>query len=193
MSELKIAELLRHTGIQISEGQISDALIAQRQTLHAEKEAIAEAALAGSPSQQTDDTSTRVNGKPHHCHVLSTPLAPVYHTLPGKSRLHVLDALRNQRPRSYLLNAEADAYLERMQLSVGVRRNLAQLPRDQALSEATLISLLEQHVPNAGPRQQTWIREALTIATYHAEAEFPVVQLLVCDDAPQFVWLTEEL
>ncbi len=193
MSELKIAELLHHTGIQIAEGQISNILIAQQEPLHAEKEAIAEAALAASPWQQTDDTTTRVNGKPQQCHVVSNPLATVYHTLPGKSRLHVLDALRNQRPRTYLLNDEADAYLERMQLSAGVRRNLAHLPRDQVLDEATLTSLLAEHVANAGPRQQTGIRDALTIAAYHADVEFPVIQLLVCDDAPQFVWLTEEL
>jgi hypothetical protein len=193
MSELKITELLHHTGIPIAEGQISTILIAQQEPLHAEQEAIAEAALAASPWQQTDDTATRVNGKPHHCHVLSNPLASVYHTLPGTSRLDVLDALRNQRPRTYLLNDEAEAYLERMQLSAGVRRNLADLPRDQVLDEATMTSLLAEHVSNAGPRQQTWIREALTIAAYHAEVAFPVIQLLVCDDAPQFVWLTEEL
>jgi Transposase IS66 family len=192
MSELKIAELLHHTGVQISEGQISNILIAQQEALHAEKEAIAEAALAASPWQQTDDTLTRVNGKSHHCHVLSNPLAAVYHTLPGKSRLDVLDALRNQRPRTYLLNDEAETYLARMQLSAGVRRNLAHLPRDQVLDEVTLTSLLAQHVATAGPRQQTWIREALTIAAYHAEVEFPVIALLLCDDAPQFVWLTEE-
>jgi len=193
MSELKIAELLHHTGIQISEGQISNLLIKEQAPLHAEKEAIAEAALAASPWQQTDDTVTRVNGKPHHCHVVSPPLAVVYHTLPGKSRLDVLDALRNQRPRTYLLNAEADAYLARMQLSAGVRRNLAHLPRDQVLAEATFTSLLHAPLPNTGPRQQTWIREALTIAAYHAEVEYPVIALLVCDDAPQFVWLTEAL
>lgn len=193
MSELKIAELLHHTGIQISEGQISNILIAEQEPLHTEKDAIAEAALAASPWQQTDDTTTRVNGKPQQCHVVSNPLATVYHTLPGKSRLHMLDALRNQRPRTYLLNDEAEAYLERMQLSVGVRRNLAHLPRDQVLDDATLTRLLAEHVANAGPRQQTWIREALTIAAYHAEVAFPVIQLLVCDDAPQFVWLTEEL
>ena len=193
MSELKIAELLHHTGIQISEGQISNILIKEQELLAAEKEAIAEAALAASPWQQTDDTATRVNGKPHHCHVVSNPLATVYHTLPGKSRLDVLDALRNQRPRTYLLNDEADAYLARMQLSAGVRRNLAHLPRDQVLSEATFSTLLHQHVPTAGPRQQNWMREALTIAAYHAEVAFPVIALLLCDDAPQFVWLTEEL
>jgi hypothetical protein len=31
------------------------------------------------------------------------------------------------------------------------------------------------------------------VAAYHAQLEFPVIQLLVCDDAPQFNWLTAEL
>ena len=193
MTEPKIAEFLHHLGIQISEGQISNLLIKQQDDRHAEKEAIAEAAIAASPWQQTDDTATRVNGKAHHCHVISNPLASVYYTLPGKDRLSVLDALRNQRPRTYLLNAEADTYLDRMQLSAGVRRNLVHLPRDIVLDETTLTALLAQHVATAGPRQQTWIREALTVAAYHAEVEFPVIRLLLCDDAPQFVGLTEEL
>ena len=31
------------------------------------------------------------------------------------------------------------------------------------------------------------------MAAYHADVGFPVVQLLVCADAPPFTWLTEEL
>lgn len=193
MSEGKIAELLHHTGIQISEGQISNILIKQQPGLHTEKVAIAEAALAASPWQQTDDTATRVNGKDHHCHVVSNPLATVYHTLPRKDRLSVLDALRNQRPRTFLLNAEAEAWLARTALSAGVRRNLAHLPRDTVLDQASLERLLDQHVANAGPRQRDWIREAMAIAAYHAEGDGPAIRLLVCDDAPQFDGLTEGL
>lgn len=100
--------------------------------------------------------------------MLSTPLAAVYHTLPGKSRLDVLNTLRNQRPRTYLLNDEAEASLARLQLPAGVRRNLAHLPRNQVLDEATFSGLLQVHLPNAGPHQQPWIREALTMAAYHA-------------------------
>jgi hypothetical protein len=36
-----------------------------------------------------------VNGKAHHCHVISNPLASVFYTLRSKDRLSVLDALRN--------------------------------------------------------------------------------------------------
>jgi hypothetical protein len=49
---------------------------------------------------------------------------------------------------------QPEAYLERMQLSAGVRRNLAHLPRDQVLDAATMTSLLAEHVSNAGLRQQ---------------------------------------
>ena len=44
-----------------------------------------------------------------------------------------------------------------------------------------------------GPQQRKWILAALAVAAYHAELEFPVVRLLVCDDAPQLTVVTEEL
>ena len=34
---------------------------------------------------------------------------------------------------------------------------------------------------------------AVPVAAYHAEVEMPIVRLLVCDDARQFNWLTEEI
>lgn len=35
--------------------------------------------------------------------------------------------------------------------------------------------------------------DATAVAAYHAELEFPVVRLLICDDAPQLTVVTEEL
>ena len=48
-------------------------------------------------------------------------------------------------------------------------------------------------MPHLGPQQCKWILDATAVAAYHAQVEFPVVRLLVCDDAPQFNWVTEEL
>jgi hypothetical protein len=61
------------------------------------------------------------------------------------------------------------------------------------MDEATLQALLETVVPGLGPQQRQWIMDATAVAAYHAELEFPVVRLLVCDDAPQFTVVTEEL
>jgi hypothetical protein len=38
-----------------------------------------------------------------------------------------------------------------------------------------------------------WILDATAVAAYHAQLAFPVVGVLVCDDAPQFTWLTQQL
>ena len=35
--------------------------------------------------------------------------------------------------------------------------------------------------------------DAMAVAAYHAQTEWPIVRLLVGDDAPQWTWLTEEL
>jgi hypothetical protein len=41
---------------------------------------------------------------------------------------------------------------------------------------------------------QSWCSEidldAAAVAAYHAETDFPIIQALICDDAPQFNWLT---
>lgn len=111
-SEPKILEFLENVGIRISKGEISNWLTLERESFHAEKDAVYEAGLESSPYQHGDDTQTRVNGQNQHCHVICNPVYTAYHTRPNKDRLSVLDVLRNGRQRIYRLNAEALGYLE---------------------------------------------------------------------------------
>ena len=37
------------------------------------------------------------------------------------------------------------------------------------------------------------VKEALAIATYRTQTAYPVVELVVCDDAPPFTWVTVQL
>lgn len=193
MSEPKVAELLRSVGVRISDGQVSNLLIKDQALFHAEKDALYQAGLASSPWQHLDDTSTRVNGQNGYCHIVCNPLYTAYFTTATKDRLTVLDVLTNYRPQRFLVNAEALGYVEMYGLSAVRRRQLAQVPCGVILDEATLQALLEGHLPGVGPQQRKWIRDALAVAAYHAELEFPVVRLLVCDDAPQFTLVTEAL
>jgi len=193
MSEPKILEVLRSVGVKISDGHLSNLLIKGQEPLHAEKAALVEAGLRSSPWQHTDDTATRVNGQNQHCHILCNPLSTAYTTLPGKDRLSVRDVLRNGRPRTFLLNDEALGSLARVNVSALTRQRLLQLPYDQVLDEPALLRLLAEHLAGVGAQQRKWIRDALAVAASHAQAEGPVVQFLVCDEAPQFTWLTEEL
>jgi len=61
------------------------------------------------------------------------------------------------------------------------------------MDDVTMQAGLETHLPGLGPQQRKWILDATAVAAYHADVECPVVRLLVCDDAPQFTLVTEEL
>jgi hypothetical protein len=67
------------------------------------------------------------------------------------------------------------------------------LPHEQDWSENKLDEWLDEHLPNLGTQVRKLIKDALAIAAYRTQTAYPVVELFVCDDAPQFNWLTVEL
>ena len=108
--------------------------------------------------------------------------------------MSVPDTLRNGRPRCYLLNEEAEGYLARTQMSrVAVQLLKAGMPPDQLVDEPTMKALLVGPLSKLGPQQQRWVLDATAVAAYHAELGHPVVRMLLCDGAPQFTWVTQEL
>ena len=193
MTEPKILAFFEHSGIQISAGEISNLLIKDHAAFHAEKDAIYEAGLRSSPWQQIDDTSTRVNGQNEHCHVVNNPVHTTYLTLPSKDRLTVIDVLRNGRPRVFRFSSDAEAWLEAAGVSAVVRQNLTGLPRDVEMDEATLSQLLERVAPTLGKQTRKWVLDALAVAAYQAQLGWPVIDVLVCDGALQFTWITDEV
>ncbi len=193
MSEPKILAFFHSVGVQVSAGELSNLLIADQEAFHAEKAALYRAGLASSPWQHIDDTSTRVNGQNQVCHIVCNPLFTAYFTLSSKDRLSVIDVLRDLAPRAFRLNAEALAYLAATQLAAKTLRVLALVAQEHDLDEAGLQSLLAQHLPALGAQAQKWIRDATAVAAYHALLGFPVVRLLLCDDAPQFQGVTADL
>ncbi len=193
MSEPKIRDLFHSAGVLISAGGLSNLLIQDHDAFHAEKAALYRAGLASSPWQHIDDTSTRVAGENWFCHIVCNPLYTAYFTLRGKDRLTVIDVLRDLQPRAFRLNGEALQYLARTQLAASTLRVLAPLVADRDLDDAGLAALLTTHAPGLGVQAQKWIREATAVAAYHALQGFPVVSLLLCDDASQFKSVTEDL
>ena len=190
MSEPKILEFLKNVGVQISDGELSNLLIKKQESFHAEKDAVYEAGLRSSPYQHTDDTQTRVNGQNQHCHVVCNPVYSAYHTRPTKERLAVLDVLRNMRERTFRLNRQALGFLEEVNLSQATWQRLQSWVSEEEMNEATFIMRLDEALPKLSQPHRKLILDAAAIAAYHAETDFPVIDLLLCDDAPQFKGLT---
>jgi hypothetical protein len=192
-SEPKILEFLTNVGIQISDGEVSNLLIKDQERFHAEKDAVYEAGLRSSPWQHTDDTQTRVNGQNQHCHVVCNPVYTAYETKPTKERLAVLDVLRNGRARRFRLNQEALTYLQGVALSKAARQTLQTWCSETEMDETTFQQRLDTGLPQLSRQQHKAIVDAAAVAAYHAETDFPVIRALICDDAPQFNWLTQDM
>jgi hypothetical protein len=189
ITEPKILEFVENIGIQISLGQISNMLIKGQDEFHAESNAVFEAGQRSSPYQHIDDTSTRVDGQNQYCHILCNPVYTAFRTRPHKDRLTILDVLRNGRPRIFLINTEALSYLEGLPLSKTTHQILQSWQDGIVLDEVTLIKHLNDDLPDLPFQQRKTIIDAAAVAAYHAEIGFPVIQTLICDDAPQFNWL----
>ncbi|MBI4217928.1 MAG: transposase [Elusimicrobia bacterium] len=192
-SEPKILEFFGNFNVQISSGTLSNILIKDKETFHQEKKDLFEAGLEAASYQQIDDTSARVNGQNHHTHVICSPLYTAYFTAKKKDRLTILEILKNGRALTYRLNQEALELLTHLRVAQKHVKALETFRSSQEYSKEQMIQLLNGHSALSNDRLLTKILEASAIASYHQGIGYPVVKVMVADDAPQFKLLTEEL
>jgi Transposase IS66 family len=194
MSEPKILDLLQTVGMLISGGQLSDLLIKDQEPFHTEHAHVVLAGLTSSPWQHLDSTGTRVNGKNEQCHILCNPLSTAYRTVPAKDRLSLLRVLQGGADPVFQMNALALDLMAQLGVTQKWCRLLPTLlPQDQTYTENHLDEVLDAHLPKQGDNLRKRVKEALAIATYRTQTAYPVVKLLLCDDAPQFNGLTIQL
>jgi len=192
LSERCILDFFQNFGIEVSSAYISNQWTKGYTDFHQEKTAIFEAGLLSTPYQQIDDTGARVKGQNHYTQIICNPFYSAYFTTQRKDRLTVLDVFRNFTPREFLYNSEAISLLDSFKLAKKIRLAIEQqLEKDTRYNEKMINSLLDIIKP--GPQQRTRIMEACAIAAYREQKEKPVIKILMCDDAPQFKLLTEEL
>ena len=192
-SEPKILGFLHRVGLDISKGKFSNLLIEDQDEFHAESDAVYESGLRSSTYQQSDSTLTRVNGQNQNCHIVCNPFYTVYRTLAHKDRMSVLDVLRNGRPRKFRLNQTALDCLANVQLSQTTRQTLTACCSELELNEEKFQEHLAALLPKLGHQQRKEITDAAAIAAYWAETDWPVIQTLVCDDAPHYNKLTRRM
>lgn len=124
---------------------------------------------------------------------MCNPLYTVYFTTPNKDRLSVLKGLQNGQELEFILNPLTFSLLETFQLPLKWKNSLKLLPQETVLNSTQFNTLLDNYLSKLGSQQRTRVMEAAAIAFYHQQTNWPVVHTLVCDDAPQFKLLTDNL
>ncbi len=193
MTQGKLLEFLEDTGISISCGHLSNLLIKNYSDFAEEKSEVYRSGLASSPWQNFDQTGARVAGVNYTTNVVCNPFYTVYFTSPKKDRLTVLKGLQDDKELEFIFNQESYELLKGFGLPNKWQNCLQLFPQETVLNSRQFNDLLEQYLPQLGSQHRSRIMEAAAIAFYHQQTNWPVVRTLVCDDAPQFKLLTEDL
>ena len=192
MTEPKIIEFLSHFELSISAGQLSNLLTKGQKRWHTEKDEIYQAGLESSSWQHIDDTSTRVDGQNHHCHVLGNPLYTAYFTRPRKDRLTIIEILQNVAEAPLLFTEQTGAWLETCAVPQWAQQVVADWPPQVELTYTEVNELINTHLNRLNDQQQARILEAAALTAYYSQTTQPIVPLLLSDDAPQFRDVTDE-
>jgi len=193
VTEKPIVNFFENFGIVISPTYISQQWTGGYDWAHQEKSELYRSGILNSDYGQIDDTSARVNGDNHYCQVVCNDLFTAYFTTKNKDRLSVLDVLTDYAPRHYIYNQQAQSLLDEFKLADKARVKVdAQIPVNTVMNEAQF-KLHLAILNTLGVRQITHVTEACAIAYYQQQTDFPVIETLLADDAPQFKLLTEHL
>jgi hypothetical protein len=193
MTQGKLLEFLEDIGISMSAGYLSNLLIKNSDVFVAEYQSVYESGLASSPWQHFDQTGARVGGVNHTMNVICNPLYTIYQTTRNKDRLSVLKVLQNTTELEFVLNSLTYELLETFNLPIKWINQLKLLPQKTVFMETEFNALVDEYLSKLGSQHRTRIHEAAAIAFYHQQSIIPVIQTLLCDDAPQFKLLTSDL
>ncbi len=186
----KTLEFVRGFGIQISVGSLNNILLQNKPVFVAEQQAILQAGLQTS-YQQIDATGSKFRGENYHTQILCNELFSVYGTHPTKSRLDILRFLQGNQDLSYLYNDLSRDFLSQLKVSAKDQRYIqAVLLEDEILSE----QVLEERLSSLKKKPKIFkqMKESLALAYYHKQTDFPSVEILVSDNAPEYRLLAEE-
>lgn len=188
MSEPLIESFLTHHGVLISQSTISRHLTNNIEQFQDEKEEVMYCGLLSTSYQQLDDTSARVNGEQWATQIICNPFYTSYHTIPHKDRLSILQLLLGPNELKFQFDEGTFKLLNNLKLSIAIINYLKKYCDGLVLSE----SELDKYMINLPTKNksietiQRRIKEAAGIIWYHNQDKWPIVEILLTDDAPQF-------
>ena len=194
VSEPSIHAILTAFNCYISPATISRLSREDTLSFSEEKTEIIKAGLLSTPYQHIDDTGARVNGALYKTHILCNPFYTAYFTCPHKDRLTILKLLVMNQELHYLFDDTAFALMATLKIPAQIQQYLKESTTPHCMSDADLQPILDL-IPTKNKDPQTLyrkIKEAAAISWYQKQDEWPVVQCLVSDDAPQFRHITVE-
>ncbi len=188
VSEPAIHTFLDYFGILLSKSTISRFLTKDLDIFHKEYDEIVKAGLSSARYQQIDDTGARVNGCQYHTHILCNEFYTAFLTRPHKDRLTVLEILFCEHEMKFTFDSASFDLMKTFRVPNKIILYLQKNVFAQTLNSELLEPWL-QSLPSDTKQKDSLIRrikEAGAISYYHTQKEWPAIEILMSDAAPQF-------
>lgn len=186
----KIGDFLRMHGIAISNGSISNILLENGELLKSEQLAIHQTGLELGLYESTDTTASRFNGVNYHTHVFGNEHYSAYFTRAHKDRQTIVDLIRLDEPRTYLLNEDTFELYEYLKIPAKITKPLLSLlpvaatKPSQYLEQETFMELIKPLLEaQAYQKHEQKLLEGAYLSAYRAQTP---LSILLCDNAPQY-------
>jgi len=187
---------LKEIGMRISEGQLSNILIQDKEIFHQEKNELLPAGIAATGQIKVDDTGARHRGQNGYSTIIGNEFFTSIVSTESKSRVNFLQILHRDDPR-YLVNQDAADYIEILKPSNWLRGYLILHSRERSMNQAEWKQfLLEINIQSEGDIR--FVTEAALFASL-IENGIPRDLGVHGDDAGQFnvfvrslCWIHEE-
>jgi len=177
-----LLEQLHDLGIDISAGQLSRILTANKEPFHQEKDEVRAAGLATASYVGTDDTGARHQGRNGYCTVIGNDLFACFESTACKSRLNFLEVLHGSHP-VYAINPQTLAYWKEQGFAVALVEKLSQGPQEFAATPAWQARLAELAISSG--RHVRMATEGALLGGLLERGVAPELVVL-SDGAPQF-------
>lgn len=191
MTEGRLEGLLGSLGVQISAGTICNVLAEQKDWAVEEQRSILRAALQQHDPKQMDSTGNRQKGVNKVTHIITASFFSVFYTLGSKSRLDCLRALQGNPVEGIRLLWYPGIDPDLKQGGVGAtdRKALRDLMcAEPCLSLPDFECLMQQKAPTIHAKKNVMraLREIMALAYYSQQTDFPRLEVLLSDDAPEY-------
>ncbi len=191
MTRSKLMGLYKSLGVLISTGTINNFLLQQTEWAIKEQREILRIGIANSPYTQIDGTMSKERGVRKATQMICGEYFSIFYTMDNKSRLEVLRALlgKPEEGLQVAYNEKSISLLKHFGVSQADQLSLSKLfQAEQVISLANFRAHMEQVAPSIYAKKNMFARitESMALGYYHSQDDFPVVQSLLSDDAPEY-------
>jgi hypothetical protein len=191
MSIPKIWNFLGMHGINISQGTVSNILLENAAILEEESMAVHRNGMEAAPYVQTDSTGARVNGENYNSHIFCNDYFTSYFTTSHKDRLTILDLVRCREARVCVLNESTFITYTYLKVPAKIQEKLSLISFAGQMDEKGFLNRVSAVLnPEDFEKHKNKILEGAYLAAYLADKP---VNILVCDDAPQYKLLALQI